>query len=120
MNIDNAVENVLARIKEVGMGASFTHEEIIEWLEMFPIASKLDNPKILMAFMEVFYKLVLEHKIRLEPEGKDKLSLQAIRANDEFVEGIGKVARLPWSVFYEKYLRRMGEEDEGGDLSGKV
>jgi len=75
MDLDNAVERIMSRLKELGNEASFSYDEVSEWLNLSP------GDDLIWAYDKLSDRLTTEHSIRLELE-KDCLIVAESDAND--------------------------------------
>ncbi len=62
MDLDNAVERIMSRLKELGNEASFSYDEVSEWLNLSP------GDDLIWAYDKLSDRLTTEHSIRLELE----------------------------------------------------
>ena len=60
MDFDHAVQNIVSRVKELGTGASFTYEEINQWLK----TSSGDD--LMRTYDSLSDRLTIEHSMCLE------------------------------------------------------
>lgn len=75
MDIDFAIEKVMSRTKGLGVGASFTYDEVNKWMKI----SSGDD--LMWAYDKLSDRLTTEHSIRLELE-EDRLIVAVSDLND--------------------------------------
>ncbi|RLD33599.1 MAG: hypothetical protein DRI83_09140 [Bacteroidetes bacterium] len=75
MDIDTALERIKSRVNDIGIGASFTYDEVSEWMKI----SSGDD--LMWAFDKLSDRLTKEHSLRLELE-EDRLIVAVSDFND--------------------------------------
>jgi hypothetical protein len=75
MNLDNAVEQIMSRVKELGTGTRFSYEKVNQWLDLSSgddlmwaydkLSDRLTNENT------IYIELKKDYVITVKPEGSD-------------------------------------------------